>query len=152
MPSHYILRARWMIGGGERDKKFVSKIMRQLDEGSKRIYAVKDKIGTPTYAPAFSKMLHKIVKNGYFGTYHLACKGMATRFDVAKHILGTLGRKDVELKAVLSSYFEKEYFAPRPRSEEMRNYVLDFRGMNEMPPWEEALEAYLKKYFTSYFK
>jgi len=152
MPNHYILRAGWMIGGGERDKKFVSKIMRQLDEGSKRIYAVKDKMGTPTYAPAFSKMLHKIIRTGYFGTYHLACKGRATRYDVAKHILGTLGRKDVELRAVSSSYFGKEYFAPRPRSEEMRNYVLDLRGMNEMPLWEEALEVYLKRYFSSYFR
>ena len=152
MPNHYILRAGWMIGGGERDKKFVSKIMRQLDEGSRKIYAVRDKMGTPTYAPAFSKMLHKIVRTGYFGTYHLACKGRATRYDVAKHILRTLGRKDVELKAVRSSFFEKEYFAPRPRSEEMRNYILDLRGMNEMPPWEEALEIYLKKYFSSYFK
>jgi dTDP-4-dehydrorhamnose reductase len=152
MPNHFILRAGWMIGGGERDKKFVSKIMKQLDEGSRTIYAVKDKLGTPTYAPAFSKVLQKIVKTGYFGTYHLACKGRATRYDVAKHILRTLGRKDVELKAVNSSYFRKEYFAPRPRSEEMRNYVLDLRGMNEMPQWEDALEVYLKKSFSSYFR
>lgn len=152
MPDHYILRAGWMIGGGERDKKFVSKVMKQLDEGSRKIYAVKDKMGTPTYAPAFAKMLHRIINTGYYGTYHLACKGRATRYDVAKHILGTLGRKDVELKAVSSTYFGKEYFAPRPRSEEMRNYVLDLRDMNEMPPWEEALEVYLKRSFSSYFK
>jgi len=152
MPNHFIVRAGWMIGGGERDRKFVSKIMKQLDEGSTMIYAVKDKIGTPTYAPAFSKMLQKIVMTGYFGTYHLACKGRATRYDVARHILETLGRKEVELKAVSSSHFGKDYFAPRPRSEEMRNYVLDLRGMNDMPRWEDALEVYLNRCFSSYFR
>lgn len=151
MPNHYILRAGWMIGGGERDKKFVSKIMKQLDDGSKKIYAVKDKLGTPTYAPAFSKALGRIVGTGYYGTYHLACKGKASRYDVAKEILRTLGRKDVELKAVSSSHFEKDYFAPRPRSEEMRNFVLELRGMNDMPQWEDALEVYLKKHFARYF-
>ena len=152
MPNHYILRAGWMVGGGERDKKFVSKIMKQLDDGSKRIYAVKDKLGTPTYAPAFSKMLEKIVKTGFYGTYHLACKGKASRYDVAKEILEILGRKDVELKPVSSSYFKKEYFAPRPRSEEMRNYVLDLRGMNGMPMWQDAMKTYLKMHFASYFR
>jgi len=152
LPRHFILRAGWMIGGGERDKKFVSKMLAQLDRGTKKIHAVNDKSGTPTYAPAFSKVFEKIIRTKYYGTYHLACNGRATRYDVAAHILKTLGRKDVELKAVTSAYFEKEYFAPRPKSEEMRNFVLDLRGMNEMPQWRDALEVYLKKSFPSYLR
>ncbi len=152
LPNHFIIRAGWMIGGGDRDKKFVSKVLKQLDRGSKTVFAVRDKLGTPTYAPAFSRVLRRIVDSGQHGTYHLACKGKASRYDVAKRILEILGRKDVKLKAVPSSYFEKEYFAPRPRSEEMRNYVLDLRGMNEMPQWEDALEVYLKSCFSSYLR
>ena len=78
MPDHFIVRAGWMVGGGERDKKFVFKILRQLDKGTKTLHAVNDKRGTPTYAPAFSKVLEKLVKTKYYGTYHLACKGQAT--------------------------------------------------------------------------
>lgn len=152
VPRHFIVRAGWMIGGGERDRKFVSKMLAQLDQGTKRIYAVSDRSGTPTYAPAFSKVFEKIIKTKYYGTYHLACNGRATRYEVAAHILKVLGRKDVELKAVTSAYFKKEYFAPRPKSEEMRNFILDLRGMNEMPHWRDALEVYLKKSFQSYLR
>jgi dTDP-4-dehydrorhamnose reductase len=152
LPNHFIVRAGWMIGGGERDKKFVSKMLSQLDRGTKRIYAVKDKSGTLTYAPAFSKVLEKIIRTKYYGTYHLACNGRATRYDVAAHILRTLGRKDVELKAVSSAHFKREYFAPRPKSEEMRNFILDLRGMNEMPQWRDALDVYLKTSFPSYLR
>jgi len=152
MPEHYIVRAGWMVGGGERDKKFVSKIIAQLNHGAKIIHAVTDRFGTPTYAPAFSIVLEKLMKTKFYGTYHLACKGRASRHDVAAEILRILGRNDVELRAVTSDFFKEEYFAPRPPSEEMRNYLLDLRSMNDMPVWTDALEEYLKKYFKGQFR
>jgi len=152
LPQHYIIRAGWMIGGGERDKKFVHKILDRLDHGAKTIHAVTDKIGTPTYAPAFSVVLEKLVRTRCYGTYHLACKGRASRYEVAAKILETLGRNDINLKAVSSDFFSTEFFAPRPRSEEMRNYVLDLMSMNEMPHWTDSLETYLKNHFKSHFR
>ena len=101
-PDHYIVRAGWMVGGGERDKKFVSKIIRQLDAGAKVINAVGDKYGTPTYAPAFSEHLERLISTDLFGTYHLACRGSGSRHDVAAEVLRILGRDDVELRSVSS--------------------------------------------------
>lgn len=152
VPDHYIVRAGWMVGGGERDKKFVSKIVHQIDSGAKTLYAVTDKFGTPTYAPAFSKVLEKLIRSGIHGTYHLACKGRATRFDVAARILSVLRRDDIELKPVSSDHFSKEYFAPRPPSEEMCNYVLALRGADEMPTWEDAIERYVKEHFSKHMR
>jgi dTDP-4-dehydrorhamnose reductase len=151
LSRHFIVRAGWMVGGGERDKKFVSKIVCQLESGAKTIHAVTDRFGTPTYAPAFSVILERLIKTKLYGTYHLACKGRASRYDVAAEILKVLGRDDVELKAVTSEFFGKEYFAPRPVSEEMRNFILELRSMNDMPQWQEALEEYLGKHFAEYF-
>lgn len=145
--DHYIVRAGWMIGGGARDKKFVHKIVEQIDAGAKKIFAVDDKFGTPTYAPAFSRVFEKIIGTRRYGTYHLACKGLATRHDVAREILRVTGRRDIELVAVKSDFFKKDFFAPRPRSEEMRNYMLDLISMNDMPHWETALETYLTEFF-----
>ena len=152
MPNHFIVRAGWMIGGGERDRKFVSKIIAQLKDGKKTIYAVNDRLGTPTYAPAFSVMLEKIIGTKVYGTYHLACKGRASRFDVAAEILRILGRDEVQLKPVASDFFKEEYFAPRPYSEEMQNYILELRQMNEMPEWREALAGYLREHFSRQFR
>jgi len=152
VPNHFIVRAGWMVGGGAVDKKFVHKIIEQLDSKRTVIHAVTDRFGTPTYAPAFSRILERIVRTKVHGTYHLACKGKATRFDVASEMLRILGRKDVELKPVTSEFFKEQYFAPRPPSEEMLNYVLELRRMNDMPHWKDALADYLKEHFRGQFR
>src|SRR5439155_3957761 len=60
----YIVRAGWMVGGGDRDHKFVAKILHQLDDGARTLYAVDDKWGTPTYAPDFSSCFSRLVQTG----------------------------------------------------------------------------------------
>lgn len=146
--AHWIVRAGWMVGGGSKDHKFVARIVRQLDEGRTTIHAVGDKLGTPTYAPDFSRCFATLIAGDLFGTYHMACSGSGTRYDVAARILEVLGRDDVDLVEVDSEFFKEEFFAPRPRSEIMRNRVLDLQGMNTMRPWEVALEEYLQRYFA----
>jgi dTDP-4-dehydrorhamnose reductase len=143
----FIVRAAWMIGGGiPKDKKFVAKIVRQLDEGSKELNAVNDKVGSLTYAPDFSSALVKLVETGWYGLYHLANKGNCTRYDVARQILDYLGRKDVILNAVTSDRFDLP--APRSRSEMLRNYMLELRGADSMRDWRQALNDYLKTHFS----
>jgi dTDP-4-dehydrorhamnose reductase len=146
-PRHFIVRAGWMIGGGPgRDHKFVSKILDQIRDGRKEIACVTDKAGTPTYAPYFSDILYQLVSTGDFGLYHLVCKGITTRFGVAKEILGILGRQNVTLKPVDSTYFAKEFPTPRPPSEALVNYMLKLKGMDGIGTWQEGLREYLKAY------
>lgn len=148
---HFVVRAGWMVGGGSRDKKFVHKIISQIEDGQNEIHAVTDRKGTPTYAPAFSRMLEKIIRMKIYGTYHLACRGEATRYEVTEEILRILGRSDIKLTPVTSDYFKEEYFAPRPYSESLTNYVLELRSLNDMPLWADALEEYLRESFSGHF-
>jgi hypothetical protein len=67
---------------------------------------------------------------------------------VAARILQVLGRADVELVGVGSDYFAEEFFSSRPSSETMRNMVLGLQGMDTMPNWRAALDAYLQTEFT----
>lgn len=144
----YIVRAGWMVGGGVVDHKFVGHIVAQLSEGRRTVHAVSDKLGTPTYAPDFSRGLCRLIGSGSYGLYHMASVGSASRFDVARHILDVLGRDDVELVEVGSEFFHERFFAPRPRSEVMRNLVLDLQGMNVMRPWEDSIADYLHENFS----
>ena len=73
----------------------------------------------------------------------MACQGEGSRYDVAREIVNFFGRGDVEVVPVTSDAFADEYPAPRPRSEMMRNYMLELRGLNRMRPWREALTEYL---------
>jgi len=50
-----------------------------------------------------------------------------------------------------SDYFQEQYPAPKPRSETLSNYVLELRGMNEMPTWQGALKEYLHTYYPELF-
>src|SRR5207245_8899655 len=103
----YVVRAGWMVGGGDRDHKFVAKILHQIEDGATTLYAVNDKWGTPTYAPDFSRCFARVIATDEYGLYHMACRGSGTRYDVAKKMLEVLGRDDVDLLPVGSEYFQR---------------------------------------------
>lgn len=144
VPRHFVIRAGWMVGGVDRDHKFVAKVIDQLRAGATTIRAVTDKLGTPTYTLDFAQNMLELIETPFYGRYHMACLGEGTRYDVAREIVEFYGRHDVSVIPVTSEVFADEYPAPRPRSEMMRNYMLDLRGMNRMRPWREALREYLK--------
>jgi dTDP-4-dehydrorhamnose reductase len=146
--EHFIIRAGWMVGGGARkDHKFVSRIVDQVRDGATTIYAVGDKLGTPTYTPDFARCFLDLVDSQLYGLYHMACGGEGSRFDVAARILEVLGRDDIELVEVGSEHFAEQFPSERPRSEIMRNMILDLQQMNTMRPWPVALEEYLQVEF-----
>lgn len=144
VPRHFVIRAGWMVGGIDRDHKFVAKVIDQLKAGATTIRAVTDKLGTPTYTQDFAKNLLELIETPFYGRYHMASLGEGSRYDVARAIVEFYGRPDVSVVPVTSEAFAEEYPAPRPRSEMMRNYMLELRGLNRMRPWREALHEYLE--------
>lgn len=146
--EHYVVRAGWMVGGGAaKDHKFVAKILAQLRSGATTIHAVTDKLGTPTYTPDFARCFLPLIESELYGLYHMVCGGEGSRYDVAARILEVLGRDDVELVPVTSEFFAADFPSVRPRSEIMRNLLLDLQGMNTMRLWPVALEEYLRTQF-----
>jgi dTDP-4-dehydrorhamnose reductase len=142
----FVVRPGWMVGGGPaNDHKFVSYILRQLEEGQREIHAVNDRYGTPTYTHDFAKNLFVLLRSESFGTYHMTCKGPGTRFDVAKEIVHICGRSDVIVNPVDSSWFEKRFWAPRPVNEMLRNKALERLRINLMRDWRVALRDYLER-------
>ena len=144
VPESFVVRAGWMIGGAGHDHKFVAKISDQLRAGARTIRAVTDKLGTPTYTEDFASNLLELVGTRFYGRYHMACLGEGSRFDVALEIVAHY-RPDVEVVPVTSDAFARDYPTPRPRSEMMRNYMLDLREMNRMRDWRIALREYLDR-------
>jgi dTDP-4-dehydrorhamnose reductase len=141
LERYYMVRAGWMIGGGpKRDKKFVGKIIKRMNETTV-LKVVNDKIGSPTYTVDFSRCLADLIETGYYGLYHCTNKGYGSRFDVAKKIVDFLGRSDVTVEPVGSAYFPLP--AARARSEMSRNYKLELLGKDTMRNWEDALKEYI---------
>ena len=147
--KHYIFRAGWMMGGGPaKDKKFISKMMKQLEAGATTLNVVDDKLGTPTYTVDFARNMEAMLHTPYYGLYNMVCGGETGRFEVAQELVDVLGLSDrVAVKPVASDYFAKDYFAPRPPCERLVNYKLDLRAMNQMRDWRVALREYVADYY-----
>lgn len=142
--NYFIFRAGWMMGSGpKKDIKFINKIYKQIKKGKSEIFVVDDKIGSPTYTVDFSNSMIRVINSGHFGLYNQVCKGSCTRFDVATAFIRFLGLQDqIKVKKVKSNYFKKEYFAPRPKSENLINLKLSNLKMDTMRNWIECLMEY----------
>tara|TARA_B100000989_G_C19481580_1_gene445397 strand:- start:389 stop:1282 length:894 start_codon:yes stop_codon:yes gene_type:complete len=144
---YFIFRAGWMMGGFNKDKKFIFKIIKQIECGVKELNIVNDKNGTPTYTVDFAKNVRAILEKEFYGLYNLVCSGITTRVEVTREILKILKKeKDIKINEVNSDFFLKTYFAKRPKSERLINRKLNLRGLNQMRDWKIALKEYLNNY------
>lgn len=141
-PNYYIFRAGWMMGGGSKDKKFVSKILKQIEAGATELNVVGDKLGTPTYTHDFISNMLSVINNKQHGLYNQVCKGNCSRYDVALEIVKILNL-NLKVNLVDSDFFAEEYFAPRPYSEKLINMKLNQRNLNGMRDWKTCLKEYL---------
>ena len=148
--EYLICRAGWMMGGGpKKDKKFIQKLMQQINKGSSVLHIVNDKLGTPTYTHDFAKNTALLIDKGQTGLFNMVCGGVTGRLEVAREVLSLTGFKDtVKIEEVPSDFFKKEYFAERPASERLINKKLDVLGLNVMRDWKVALKEYLENYYS----
>ena len=143
--KHYVLRAGWMMGGGIKDKKFISKINKKILQGDKELFIVDDKSGTPTYTIDFAFNMYKILEQKIpYGLYNMVCGGNTNRYEVAKELVKLLKKEeDIKINRVESDYWNEEYFAIRPESEKLKNLKLISRGANYMRDWRICLNEYV---------
>jgi dTDP-4-dehydrorhamnose reductase len=146
--KYWIFRAGWMMGGGpNKDKKFVNKIMNQINSGTEELFVVDDKLGVPTYTKDFAdSILRHIEEELPYGLYNMVSQGEASRYETTVAINEHLNL-GLSIHKVDSNYFKTEYFAPRPYSEKLINKKLNDLGKNYMRNWKVCLHEYLDKYF-----
>lgn len=149
---YLVCRAGWMMGAGpKKDKKFIQKVMKKLKEGSKELFIVNDKDGTPTYTQDFAKNVKALIEKEYWGLYNMVCGGETSRLEVTTELLKILELSDkIKLNVVTSEYYKREYFAPRPPSERLVNKKLDLRNLNLMRNWKDSLKEYIADYYQGY--
>lgn len=144
---YIVFRAGWMMGGGrKKGKKFIEKLIQQIENGNNTLYIVNDREGTPTYTYDFANTLLGVVENEYWGLYNCVCGGMTSRVDVAQYLIRLIGLEDkITIQEVSSDYFKNVYFAPRPQCERLINKKLSILGMNKMRDWRVCLQEYIEK-------
>lgn len=146
-----VCRAGWMMGGGPgKDKKFINKIIKQIQAGKKELFIVNDKAGTPTYTVDFANNVKLLIEKGEQGLFNMVCEGVTDRLEVTREVLKLLNKEaEIKITQVDSSYFKADYGAPRPESERLINDRLNKKGLNIMRNWKVCLKEYLEKDFQN---
>ena len=152
--KHLVCRAGWMMGGGpKKDKKFIQKLIAQIENGSKELHIVHDKLGTPTYTHDFACNVKLLIKKEKTGLYNMVCQGVTSRLEIAQELISQLGMNgDIIINEVSSDHFMKEYFAPRPKSERLINARLNQDGLDIMKDWRISLKDYISESYSDYKK
>jgi len=148
LSKYFVFRPGWMMGGSPRkDKKFVKKIIDQINSGKKELFVVRGKLGTPTYTHDFANNMLEVIGTKFYGIYNMMCSGDASRYDVAEEILKCLNlQNSIKLSTVNSDFFNVEYFARRPYLEKLITLKLNVGGLSRMRQWSICLKLYLSKY------
>jgi dTDP-4-dehydrorhamnose reductase len=142
--KHFIVRTSGLYGiAGSSGKggNFVELMLRLASEG-KSIYVVDDQTLTPTYTCVLARQIVTLVRTRAFGTYHATCQGECTWYQFAAEIFRQSGMKPELLPQTTAQSGAR---AKRPAYSVLENAGLQQLGIDEMPDWQDALEAYLQE-------
>jgi dTDP-4-dehydrorhamnose reductase len=130
-----IVRSGWIYGSG--GTNFLSVMHRLLGEG-KRIKAIEDSYGTPTFALDLAKRLRELAATDASGIFHVTNSGDGTSYLGFAEKVCELGGFDVTLIEPVSHSALKRP-APRPVSSKLASV----RGLAPLPYWTDALAEFL---------
>ena len=133
-PKHYIVRTSWLYH--THGDNFI-KTMRALSQ-QPEVRVVDDQFGSPTYAPHLAAALVQLVTTEAFGTYHMAGRGGASRFDLIQTLYTLLGIRS-QVKPIPSTEM--------PRLAKCPSYAV-LTTLQEpaihLPAWQDGLAQFVQ--------
>ena len=138
-PRSIIVRSGWIYGHG--GTNFLSVMHRLLGDG-KRIKAIRDSFGTPTFAVDLAKRLRDMGSTELTGTFHVTNSGDGTSYFGFAEKLCEIGGFGTDLLEPVNNDDLKRP-APRPMNSRLKN--TEIPGLPELQYWEDALREFLKR-------
>lgn len=141
-PRHLIVRTSGLYGESASGMRanFVEQVLRLADAG-RPIRVVADQVLTPSSARDVAATIAELVRRECSGLYHVTNTGQCSWFEFATEIFRLTGLTP-ELVPVSSDECNAQ--ARRPRYSVMAHKRLAESGLDDLPPWQEALAAYLR--------
>ena len=138
-PEALIVRSGWIYGHG--GTNFLSVMHTLLGQG-KKIKAIGDAYGTPTFANDLARRLRELAETNASGLFHVTNSGDGTSYyEFAKKIC-EIGGFDKDLIERVSNDDLKRP-APRPVSSKLASVRIDELGLDQLLEWETALAHFL---------
>lgn len=134
--KHFIIRSNWVYG--KKGKNFVNDL---LNYDQAVLNVASNRLGSPTSAKDLARAILYLIKTNEYGTYHITCKGVCSRYEFAQYLKERANKK-IELKKVEAKDIDKG--TVRPAYAVLDNFILRLVNEFEMPDWKTSLDEYLK--------
>ena len=138
-PRSIIVRSGWIYGHG--GTNFLSVMHRLLADG-KRIKAIRDSFGTPTFAVDLAKRLRDMASDELTGIFHVTNSGDGTSYFGFAEKLCEIGGFSTDLLEPVNNDDLKRP-APRPMNSRLKN--TEIPRLPALQNWENALREFLKR-------
>jgi dTDP-4-dehydrorhamnose reductase len=141
-PKHFVVRTSGLYGAaGSRGKggNFVDTMIRLAREG-KPIRVVDDQVLTPSYTKDLAQGLKELVQTEAYGVYHITNRGQCSWQEFAAKTFLLLGLNPDFRPTTTEALGLK---ARRPAYSVLARAKLKQLGIEDMPPWDDALKRYL---------
>lgn len=139
LEKYFIVRIAWVFGVN--GSNFI-KTMLKLSQTHKRITVVNDQYGSPTYTYDLARLLVDMILTDKYGIYHATNEGVCSWYEFACEIFK---KADIPMEVVPVTTEEYGAKAKRPANSRMNRDKLIQNDFDKLPPWQDALERYLKE-------
>jgi dTDP-4-dehydrorhamnose reductase len=131
---HYVVRTAWLYSSSGRN---FAQTMRSLAERDE-VRVVADQFGSPTYVPHLATAIARLVETEAYGTWHLAGRGQASWFELARALYDALGIA-TPVQPVSTPEFPRP--AARPRFAPLTSVQ---SPEIRLPAWEEGVRDFAR--------
>jgi len=136
--KHFVVRSNWVYGEGN---NFVNNVLAAAKEG-RELPVASDQFGSPTSAKDLARLILHLIKTNEYGTYHVTCQGVCSRYEFAQEILKLAGM-ETWLRAVPTA--ESQLSSARPAYAVLDNFILRIIDLYQMPQWKDSLKEYMEE-------
>jgi dTDP-4-dehydrorhamnose reductase len=134
-----VVRSGWIFGAGGRN--FLSRVV-ELARAGRRLSAISDAWGTPTYAPHLAARMRLLAELDLPGVYHVVNAGDGASFHgFAREALRSAGLDAALVDEVSTDSLGRP--APRPRNSRLRCLLSPALGLPPLPDWRDALGEFV---------
>ena len=138
---HIIARTSWLYGVHGKNLPYT---VMKLAKTQPQLPFVTDQIVCPTHTKDLSRKLIDLIEHPLPGTYHICNAGHCSLFEFAQAIVKGIGSQTAVVPETLADYSARSQSPTRrPAYSVMRRLALEMRGMDDLPPWQEALTEFL---------
>jgi dTDP-4-dehydrorhamnose reductase len=141
-PKHLVIRTSGLYGvAGAAGKggNFVETMIRLAGSG-KPVRVVDDQVLTPTYTPHLAAKIRQLVCRGAAGLFHVTSNGSCSWYQFAGKIFELLDLHPDFAPTTTAAFAAK---AIRPTYSVLAHDGLQSLGLDDLPQWSVALQAYL---------